>query len=208
MPSMSNTASTGSSRARILHRGRSRSRLLELAQALRHRRGVHVLQVVLPVDHRRRRTGIAPGPPASATRTTRACGRRCRRPRSRCTCRRGRSSASRSRRAPCRGRRGCTASRIVLDLGMCVTTFSARSMNRSARRSIRSTLRLPGKSQSGTLCSPRPAFGQRMRLEVLADRLVQLEEPQRVPVAARHVVVGGLARRWWVAATARIAFTT
>ena len=36
----------------------------QLAEALRHRRGVHVLQVVLPVDHRGVERELALDPPA------------------------------------------------------------------------------------------------------------------------------------------------
>ena len=50
MPSMSNTASTGSSRSRILTRRTHSVLPSELAQRLRDRRRVDVLQVVLPVD--------------------------------------------------------------------------------------------------------------------------------------------------------------
>ena len=53
----------------------------------------------------------------------------------------------------------------------------------------RSTLRLPGNFQSGTLCSPRPRSGSGCASKYSADPLVQLEEPQGVPSSRAHVVV-------------------
>ncbi len=56
-------------------------------------------------------------------------------------------------------------------------------------------LEVAGEVPRGHLVLAAAALGQRVRLEVLAHVLVELEEAQRVPVAARHVVVGGLAGR-------------
>ena len=81
-----------------------------------------------------------------------------------------------------------------LDFGRCVTIFSATSVNCSARRIIRSTLRFPGNDHSGTLCSPRPRSGSGCASKYARDVPVELVVLERVPAARAHVVVRGSPR--------------
>ena len=54
---------------------------------------------------------------------------------------------------------------------------------------------VPGELPFGDLVLAATAFGERVRLEVRADPLVELVEAERVPVAAGYVVVRRLAGR-------------